>query len=416
MKLEPRALEGASVRLEPLGPEHCSSAYVSWFNDPEVCRDNRHGVGYTEDKMRAYVASLRDSQDTLAYAVIRKADGKHVGNAALNSISGSLRSAEISILIGERSAWGGGLGTEACRLLLDHAFGALDLHRVFIGATARNAGMAKIAARLGMAEEGVLRDAFHKDGAWHDIVQWSVTNPKHASALRVVVLSRYGNLMGLEYLKGLREAGIRAHAVVFEGDSYAEKDRAIVAERTQGLYTPLSLEAALGGTAPPIFFTKEHNSEACAAILRRLDPGVLVLGGTAVLKESILGLARKGALNCHPGILPGYRGCSCVEWAVLNDDPVGATCHVATAKIDSGPIVHQALMPVRRGDSYAAVRARMMAHQRDVMVEGLRRFLAKPDGWPEPQGKPVYHRSMAPENITKVREKLERGTYKHAGV
>ncbi|GEM_PF-461290 len=414
MTLDLRPLEGAKVRLEPLLARHVSGAWLSWMNDSEVCRDNRHGSGYTAEKLRAYVAEVSISHDTLAYAIILKDGNRHVGNASLNSISNTSRSAEISLLIGERNAWGKGVGTEACRLLLEHVFGSLDLHRVFVGATARNAAMARIAARLGMVEEGVLRDAFLKDGFHHDVVQWSKTNPKHPGALRVVVLTRYGNLMGLEYLKGFREAGIRVHSVVFEGDAYAERDRAIVAERTGGLYAPLFLGDALGNTAPRIHYVKDHGSAACEELLAALDPGVLILGGTAVLSERILRKARKGVLNCHPGILPGYRGCSCVEWAILNDDPVGATCHLATAKIDSGPIIYQADMPVRRGEGYAQVRTRMIAHQRDVMVGGLRRFLEKQDGWPEPQGKAVYRQSMGPDDVAKVREKLERDLYRRA--
>lgn len=414
MKFERRPLEGASVRLEPLAEKHCSSAYVSWFNDPEVCRDNRHGSGYTEEKMRAYVASVQDSPDTLAYAVVLKDGNRHVGNASLNSISESGRSAEISLLLGDRSVWGKGVGTEVCRLLRDHAFGALDLHRVFVGATARNVAMASIARRLGMTEEAVHRDAFHKTGTYQDVVQWSAVNPLHPQANRVAVLMRYGNLMGLEYLKGFREAGIRMDAVVFEGDAYSERDRAIVAERTQNLYAPLFLGDALGGTAPKLSYVKDHNSDETVRLLESLAPSVLILGGTSILKEAVLRKAAYGALNCHPGILPGYRGCSCVEWAIHNDDPVGATCHLATAKIDSGPVVHQAVLPVRRGEAYASVRARMIGHQRDTMVEGLRRFLAKPTGWPEPQGKAMYHKSMPPEIVVKVREKLERGAYKHA--
>ena len=53
----------------------------------------------------------------------------------------------------------------------------------------------------------------------------------------------------------------------------------------------------------------------------------------------LLQIIKKGVVNIHPGILPHYRGCSCVEWAILNDDPVGNTAHFMDSDYDTGPII-----------------------------------------------------------------------------
>ena len=44
-------------------------------------------------------------------------------------------------------------------------------------------------------------------------------------------------------------------------------------------------------------------------------------------------------LNCHPGILPYYKGCNSPEWAFLNKDNIGATVHLMNEYIDGGKII-----------------------------------------------------------------------------
>lgn len=46
-------------------------------------------------------------------------------------------------------------------------------------------------------------------------------------------------------------------------------------------------------------------------------------------------------MNCHPGLLPKFRECTCVEWAVYLDEEVGNTVHFMNEKIDEGPIIVQ---------------------------------------------------------------------------
>lgn len=405
------------VRLEPLSEAHIRPAYVEWLNDPVVCRDNRHGSGYTIDSVREYVRAVMNADDTMAYAIVRRSDGRHVGNVSLNAISAALRSAEISILIGERSAWGCGVGTEACRLIIAEAFDRLGLHRVYMGMLTRNTGMMRIAQKLGMNMAGIARDAFRKDGVYHDVAQWSLLNPSQTEEHdpQIVLLMRYGNLVGLEYLAAFRQTNLVPRAIVFEGDGYSLRDRQIVEERTQGRYKPLFLGDVLPETAPRMLhYVRDHNSAECLQLLKRLRPDVLVLGGVGILKSEILRTALWGALNCHPGQLPRYRGCSAVEWAIFNDDPVAASCHIVTDRIDAGPVIHWSPMPVYRGDDYADVRTRMIGHQRDVMIQGLRNFISCPQGWPyDPSDKGVYHKTIDSASLEIVKNKVRTGLYPH---
>lgn len=56
-------------------------------------------------------------------------------------------------------------------------------------------------------------------------------------------------------------------------------------------------------------------------------------------------LEKQTALNIHMGISPYYRGNSCNFWALYDNRPdlVGATIHLLTAGLDSGPMLYHAI-------------------------------------------------------------------------
>jgi RimJ/RimL family protein N-acetyltransferase len=168
-------LSGPHVLLRPLRPEDADGPYLSWLNDPEVCRYNAHHVyPYTREAALAFIEGARKSRSELVLAMVDRARGRHVGNLALQAISPIARSAEFAILFGDREVWGQGLATEAARLIVGHGFDALGLHRVGCGTSEDNQGMRKLAARLGMREEGRRRQAMWKRGRFVDMIEYGV--------------------------------------------------------------------------------------------------------------------------------------------------------------------------------------------------------------------------------------------------
>jgi RimJ/RimL family protein N-acetyltransferase len=85
-------------------------------------------------------------------------------------VNQQFRSAEIGILIGERNAWGQGLGSEAIALLADHAFRRMNLNRLGAGTVAENIGCIRAFERAGFIREGVSRQAYFCDGQYRDVV------------------------------------------------------------------------------------------------------------------------------------------------------------------------------------------------------------------------------------------------------
>lgn len=86
------------------------------------------------------------------------------------------------------------------------------------------------------------------------------------------------------------------------------------------------------------------------AILKSaVDADLIVVFGASYIKGELCDqLVEQKAINIHMGISPQYRGSSTNFWALYDNRPdmVGATIHLLSSGLDSGPILFHALPPV----------------------------------------------------------------------
>ena len=75
----------------------------------------------------------------------------------------------------------------------------------------------------------------------------------------------------------------------------------------------------------------------------------LVFGSSYIKGELVDFLVNHKALNIHMGVSPYYRGTDCNFWALVDDNPhlVGATIHMLSKGLDSGPILYHALSEIK---------------------------------------------------------------------
>jgi RimJ/RimL family protein N-acetyltransferase len=112
--------------------------------------------------------------DALAMAVHEKTTNRLIGTCAFSQLDGENGSALYHITIGEADAWGHGYGTEATRLMLDHAFGTLSLHRIGLFVFEFNERAIRAYKRCGFVIEGRSRESVWRDGRWWDELAMSV--------------------------------------------------------------------------------------------------------------------------------------------------------------------------------------------------------------------------------------------------
>ncbi len=156
-------LSGRWVTLVSFGPDQITDRYVAWLNDPEVnAYSRRKGLRITAEDAGRYLSSLRADEHVLA--ILR--EGEHVGNVKFGPIDWQNACADISILVGERRAWGQGIGTEAVYLVSRHLLKTLGLNRVH--ADSFNPAFLGLVGKLGWRVEGVLRERVRLDGRFVD--------------------------------------------------------------------------------------------------------------------------------------------------------------------------------------------------------------------------------------------------------
>jgi len=171
--------------LRALVEADADGPYPNWFNDEDVCRGNSHHMfPYTPEAARAYIRQAGQTRESLVLAIILRDGDRHIGNIALQHIHLVYRSAEFSIVIGDKAAWGNGYSKDAGRLICDHGFRALNLHRIECGTFEDNEAMKRLALHLGMKEEGRRRQAAYRGGCYVDVVEYGVLRREYEERWR----------------------------------------------------------------------------------------------------------------------------------------------------------------------------------------------------------------------------------------
>jgi Acetyltransferases, including N-acetylases of ribosomal proteins len=99
----------------------------------------------------------------------RKTD-LHIGNVGLHAIDGLHRTAVLGIVIGEKSAWGRGIGRKSWRAITDYGFGVLNLHKICATVIEGNEASLKCALSAGYLVDGRQAQQIFKNGKYLDLI------------------------------------------------------------------------------------------------------------------------------------------------------------------------------------------------------------------------------------------------------
>jgi RimJ/RimL family protein N-acetyltransferase len=178
----PEALTGERVVLRRHVAENVQ-AFQRWYADPDVVRLTRYQDGpMRREEIDRFFASRALGPDALAMAIHVRDTDRLIGTCALSQLDADNGSALFHITIGEKDAWGHGFGTEATRLMLDHAFRGLGLHRVALTVFAFNERAVRSYQSVGFVVEGRAREAIWRDGRWWDEISMSLLDSEWATA------------------------------------------------------------------------------------------------------------------------------------------------------------------------------------------------------------------------------------------
>lgn len=144
-------------------------------------------------------------------------------------------------------------------------------------------------------------------------------------------------------------------------------------ERTNGFFEDSTISlGSLINHRIKIYFVDDHNDPDCISLINFLKTDLLINCGTPrKLSKNFLLKSGCDILNIHPGILPNYRGSSCVEWAILNDDPIGNTAHFMVEEYDAGPIIDSEAYNFKKNSSYSDIRNKVYLESIKLMSKSI---------------------------------------------
>ena len=158
------------IELFLLEPAHVTVRYVEWLCDHDVnryleSRFLRHDMTSTA----AFVSAMREHPDVLMLGIHSLASGTHVGNIKLGPIDRNHGIADIGLMIGERSAWGRGVASDAIDTVVRIAGQQLRLRKVTAGCYASNVGSEIAFRKAGFHVEATRKNHFLLDGRPEDL-------------------------------------------------------------------------------------------------------------------------------------------------------------------------------------------------------------------------------------------------------
>jgi phosphoribosylglycinamide formyltransferase-1 len=123
--------------------------------------------------------------------------------------------------------------------------------------------------------------------------------------------------------------------------------------------------------------SRDAYDSALADILRAKNVSLVCLAGfMRLIGPTLLEAFPNRIVNIHPSLLPAFPGVDAQRQALEHGVKVsGATVHLVTNELDGGPIVMQAVVPVRDDDSVDTLSARILIQEHRIYPEAVRLLL-----------------------------------------
>lgn len=127
-----------------------------WETDPELAQlDAAPVVSITFSQyLSDYIDELESPNPASQRFMVNTPEGKHIGNCSYYNIHQSRGEAELGIMIGDRSYWNKGYGTDIVTTLLNHIFRQTDLSRIYLKTLESNTRAQKCFQKCGFTPYG----------------------------------------------------------------------------------------------------------------------------------------------------------------------------------------------------------------------------------------------------------------------
>lgn len=172
-------LTGERVILRPITIDDAADMFAS-LSDKESMRLTGTQQKFTFEQVEKYCQRVHTADDRVDYAITDK-DKPHIylGEVVLNEIDPVNKSASFRIALAAEKYFGKGYGSEATRLMIEHGFRTLNLHRIELEVYDFNPRAQYVYEKAGFVKEGVRRDVLLWDGVYQSAIMMSILAPEY---------------------------------------------------------------------------------------------------------------------------------------------------------------------------------------------------------------------------------------------
>jgi methionyl-tRNA formyltransferase len=168
----------------------------------------------------------------------------------------------------------------------------------------------------------------------------------------------------LPALRALGEEGHDVVGVVTQPDRPAGRGRSISAS---------PVKKAAREELIPVLQPERPWGDDFMDSMRVLQPDIsVVVAYGQILRPEVLAVPPLGSINIHGSLLPELRGAAPVQWAIIRAlEHSGVTIMQMEAGLDSGPILHQVVEPIRADETGRELGLRLSEIGAEALVEAL---------------------------------------------
>ena len=115
--------------------------------------------------------------------------------------------------------------------------------------------------------------------------------------------------------------------------------------------------------------------------------------------KELLNIPKDGIINCHPSLLPLYRGANPYSAVIMNDEKeTGITLHYMDENIDTGNIITQYTVPIESNETMGTLFNKLNYLSCEIIVKTLKKYeeIGKLDSTPQAKGDYPYAPNINP--------------------
>jgi len=169
-------LNGRTLYLRPYKTSDAQALSDMTARDEIYCTTYNIQREFDPEHARWWIkfnANCRRTGTSYEFGIFEKSTDRLVGNIGIVNVNSRCRHATLAYYV-HPDFWNKGIATEAGKIILDYAFGILEMNRVGAVCMVDNHASRRVLDKLGFEFEGIARQEIMKDGIYYDVAHYGL--------------------------------------------------------------------------------------------------------------------------------------------------------------------------------------------------------------------------------------------------